>query len=166
MLKVGTFSKIIATGLRAGWVQAAPQLADAVARVRFDMGNSPLLHMMLADYVASGKLDRHVEHMRGIYARKCEALSDSLAKHCREYVRFKRPDGGFFLWVECIGASAADVAREAAVEGLIFPTGANFFRDGEAADDKHLRLAFSTATVEQLSQVGPRLRRAFQRLTK
>ena len=55
---------------------------------------------------------------------------------------------------------------EATVEGLLFPTGANFFRNGEAADRTHLRLAYSTATVEQLGQVGPRLRRAFHRLVK
>ena len=39
-----SFSKILATGLRAGWIQARPEFAEPLTRVRFDMGTSPLVH--------------------------------------------------------------------------------------------------------------------------
>ena len=163
VLKAATFSKIIATGLRVGWVQGRADFIDALVRVRFDMGNSPLLLRAIADYMERGKLDAHVDKMRPVYAEKCEVLCKSLAEHCQPYLSFKKPDGGFFLWAECIGAAAQEVAREAAAEGVIFPVGANFFIDGDKADTTHIRLAFITATLEQLAEVGPRLRRAFER---
>ena len=163
VLKAATFSKVIATGLRLGWVQGRADYINALINVRFDMGNSPVLQRAVADYMESGKLDAHVNEMRPIYAQKCATICRSLEEHCRPYVRFQRPEGGFFIWVECVGASAQDVVREAIQEGLVFPVGSLFFLDGEKDDTEHIRLAFVTATLEQLEEVGPRLSRAFQR---
>jgi DNA-binding transcriptional MocR family regulator len=75
-------------------------------------------------------------------------------EHCAPYVRFRKPEGGFFLWVECIGAPASDVASAAAEEGLIFPLGKHFFNDREKAKDSYLRLAFSNASLEHLGSLG------------
>ena len=151
----------VVVGLRVGWVEARQEYIEAMARVRFDMGNSPLFHRALADYIGSGKLDAHVEKMRPIYAEKCEILTESLLAYCEPYVRFKKPDGGFFLWVECLGARVQGVAKAAAEEGLVCPLGVNFFSDRENSNDNHLRMAFSAAPLEQLAEVGPRLRAAF-----
>ena len=161
VLRLGTLSKTIATGLRVGWVQARPDFIEALQTVRFDMGNSPLFHRALAEYVGSGKLDAHVDRMRPIYAEKCDVLCESLMKHCEPYVRFVKPDGGFFLWVECIGAKASDLARAASEEGLVFPLGSVFFQDRENLDDKHIRLAFSNTPLEELEEFGERLKTAF-----
>lgn len=163
VLKVGSFSKIIAPGLRAGWVQGRLDYVEALARVRYDMGISPLLLRALAEYVGSGKLETHLEEVRPIYAAKCDALARSLEEHCGQYVRFRVPKGGFFLWVECLGVPAREVREAAATEGLSFPSGASFFVNRERDDTSHLRLAFSTASLEDLAEVGPRLRAAFQR---
>ena len=163
VIQVGSFSKVIATGLRVGWIQARLPVIESVGRVRFDMGGSPLLHRALALYVGNGELEPHVDTLRAIYRRKCEALVDSLREHCEPYLRFTAPEGGFFLWAECIGASAQDVAREAAIEGVTFATGSNFYAEREAADTSHIRLALSYAALEELTDVGPRLLRAFQR---
>lgn len=164
VIQVGSFSKVIATGLRVGWVQAPVPVIESVARVRFDMGGSPMLHLALAGYVGDGQLEPHVDTLRDIYSLKGETLVATLRKHCEPYLRFAVPEGGFFLWAECIGASAQEVAREAAVEGLTFATGANFFAEREAADTSHLRLALSYASLEELEEVGPRFLRAFQRV--
>ena len=67
--------------------------------------------------------------LRGIYRRKCVALVSTLREHCHPYLRFEEPAGGFFLWAECVGASAQDVAREGAEEGLIFAMGSSFYKD-------------------------------------
>ncbi len=163
VIQVGSFSKIIATGLRVGWVQARLPVIESLGRVRFDMGGSPLLHRALAHYAGSGDLETHVDGLRGIYRRKCAALVASLRENCHPYVRFDEPAGGFFLWAECVGASAQDVAREAAEEGLVFAMGSNFFKDKEAADTSHLRLALSYASLEEMEDVGPRFQRAFER---
>ena len=134
VIQVGSFSKIIATGLRVGWIQARLPVIESVGRMRFDMGGSPLLHRALAHYVGSGEVEPHVDMLRGIYRRKCEALVSTLREHCEPYLRFEEPAGGFFLWAECIGATAQDVAEAGAQEGLTFATGSNFYKEREAAD--------------------------------
>ena len=164
VLRVGSFSKVAATGLRIGWVQARPDFINALSRVRYDMGTSPILLRAMARYLRTGQLETHVEEMRELYAAKCRALCDSLEEHCSRYVRFTRPDGGFFLWLECLGASASEVRVAAADEGLIFPSGAAFFHDPDKSRDRYLRLAFSAASVEQMKQVGPRLAAAFRKV--
>lgn len=163
ILKVGTFSKPIATGLRIGWVQGREDFIDALGRVKYDMGNSPVLLRALGEYLEKKLLDKHLEAMRPLYKAKCEALCESLEEHCSQYVRFVKPDGGFFLWVECIGPKSKEVMEQAAKLGLIFPVGANFFLEQEKDDTSHLRLAYSTASVDELRRVGPLMREAFVR---
>ena len=80
MITVGTFSKVIATGLRVGWVHARPEVIDVVARMRFDMGNSAVLHHMLAEYLDGGRLDDHIEQMRALYAEKMDILASALTE--------------------------------------------------------------------------------------
>ena len=164
VLRVGSFSKVAATGLRVGWVQARPDIISALTKVRYDMGTSPIILRAMARYLRTGHLETHLEEMRRLYALKLKTLCDSLEEHCSQYVRFTRPEGGFFLWLECIGASASEVRVAAADEGLIFPSGATFFHDPGKARDKYLRLAFSSASVEQMKQVGPRLAAAFRKV--
>ena len=83
MLKVGTFSKPIATGLRIGWVQGREDFIDALGRVKYDMGNSPVLLRALAEYVGSQKLEEHLEEMRPCTKRsamRCAAAWRSTAR--------------------------------------------------------------------------------------
>ena len=163
ILRVGTFSKPIATGLRVGWVQAREDFIDALSRVKFDMGSSPLLLRALADYVGSGSMDAHLDEMQVLYKAKCEALCRSLVEHCPDDLQFTKPQGGFFLWVKSLEADAQALARCAAEEGLVFPAGSVFFLNGREDDTSHVRLAFSTASVEDIAQVGSRMRRALER---
>ena len=128
------------------------------------MGGSPLLHRALAHYVGAGELEPHADKVRELYQQKCKALVKSLSEHCEPYLQFEVPDGGFFLWADCIGATAQEIAREAAIEGVTFAAGSNFFANREEAGTTHIRLALSYASIKDLEQVGPRLRDAFRRV--
>jgi 2-aminoadipate transaminase len=163
VLKIGTFSKPIATGLRVGWVQGRADFIQALSQVRFDMGNSPLLLQALAEYVGSGELDRHLEQMRPLYRAKCDALCESLLENCGDHLSFRKPDGGFFVWVECRGVPAATLTAAAAEAGLAFPTGAMCYLGREKDDTSHIRLALSSAGLEDMKLVGPRMRDAVSR---
>jgi 2-aminoadipate transaminase len=160
VLKIGTFSKPIATGLRVGWVQGRADFIQALSQMRFDMGNSPLMLRALGEYVGSGELDRHLEQMRPLYSAKCDALCESLLEHCGDHLSFRKPDGGFFVWVECRGVNAATLTAAAAEVGLAFPTGAMCYLGREKDDTSHIRLALSSASLEDMDLVGPRMRDA------
>jgi 2-aminoadipate transaminase len=162
VLRAGTFSKTIATGLRVGWVQGRADFVSACVQMRFDMGASPLLHRMLAEFVASGEWERHIAKVRALYAQKCDALSHGLLEECESYARFVRPQGGFFVWLRCReGLSASQVQRIAMEEGVMVVSGRSFFAEG--GDDSYLRLAFSTVSPAELHEGARRLGRAFSR---
>ncbi len=161
VITVGSFSKTIATGLRVGWVHARPDLIELISRLRFDMGNSPLLHHMLFYYVDGGRLDEHLERMRALYAEKLDILAGALTELAEPYLTFRRPSGGFFLWVRLQrGLTAEAVQRAGIEEGVVFPLGATFFPDRQDGGDRHLRLAFSWTAKEDLRVGAERLARA------
>ena len=163
VIKMCSFSKIVATGLRSGWIQARAEFTEPLTRVRFDMGNSPLVHYALADLILSGELDNHVDAMRSLYKNKCQALIKSLRQYCDPYIEVVEPEGGYFLWVKCKQGNALDVTHAAAAEGLVFPSGSVFYLDRDQ-NTTHIRLAYTRAPFEQLEESGKRLQRAFEKV--
>ena len=164
VLKLGTFSKVIATGLRAGWVQGRADYIESMGRVRFDMGTSPLIIHMLNEYIGSGKLEPHIEKMKLIYGKKAETLTTSLLENCGPNVKVNKPGGGFFLWFEVVGTTTEEVLKASVEEGLLFTAGSEFYLD-KSTDTTHGRMAFSNASLDQLEEIGRRLGRALQKAT-
>ena len=163
VIKMCSFSKILATGLRSGWIQARDELAEPLTKVRFDMGNSPLVHYALADLIGSGKLDTHINSMRALYKSKCQTMIDSLKKYCGPYIELDEPEGGYFLWVKCTQINAFDLIQAAAEEGVVFPLGSIFYVDS-SLDTSHFRLAFTRAPFEHLEEAGKRIGKAFEKV--
>ena len=165
VISVGTFSKIIATGLRVGWIHGDPRVLDHVLRMSFDMGNSPLLHHMLTDFMSSGQLDEHIISMRSLYQEKCSALANGLRDYCEPYLTFKEPLGGFFMWINLQhGLDPKSVQAAAVEEGLIAPSGHAFFPHQEEMDSRSIRLAYSWAQKADLEEAAKRLGRACERV--
>ena len=152
VITAGTFSKVIAPGLRVGWLQARPELLNMLMPARFDMGNSPLQHRMLYEFMISGELAAHVARMRAVYRTKMQALAGALRDGCGEAVQFTEPAGGFFLWLRLADPLQAQRVQEQALErGVLFPVGRGFFpAEGPCPDSEYLRLAYSRVGVEEL----------------
>lgn len=151
-IKVSSFSKIVATGLRMGWTMGPASLVSRMAAVRYDMGTSPFQGRILAEMIRNGDLDRHVANLRGIYKRKLERVEDALRRYCADYCTYQRPRGGFFLWLALHpGLSSREVQRVANEKGVIVGQGPQFFVDPTTTTD-HLRLAFSYVPYEDIEQ--------------
>ena len=152
VITAGTFSKVIAPGLRVGWLQARPELLSLLMPARFDMGNSPLQHRMLYEFMVSGELEAHVVRMRSLYRTKMRTLAGALRELCGAAVQFIEPAGGFFLWLRLTEPLKAREVQEQALErGVVFPVGRGFFPvEGPDPDAEYLRLAYSRVGVEDL----------------
>ena len=158
VLTVATFSKILATGLRVGWMVAPPEWIQFFSRMRFDMGQSVLIHRMLVEFMKDGRLEKHVDQMRALYAEKVRVLCDGLDEFAADYVRFDRPGGGFYLWVELQRGLKSDaVWRAGAAEGVWFPGGTSFFPDRVDPTGEHVRLAFPWTPLEELREGARRI---------
>lgn len=150
-VKVSSFSKIIATGLRMGWAMGPAPLISRMASVRFDMGSSPFQGRVIAEMITNGDMDRHIERLRGIYLRKLERVESALQDYCADYCTYERPLGGFFLWLLLRpGMSSRDVQLAANERGVIIGQGPQFFADGKATN--HIRLAFSYVAMEDIEE--------------
>ncbi len=150
-IKVSSFSKIIATGLRMGWVMGPPALVSRIAALRYDMGTSPFLGRIVAEMIRNGDLDRHIVNLRRTYLKKLERVEDALAKYTSEYATYVRPLGGFFLWLQLRpDLNSRDVQMAANERGVIVGQGPQFFADGKATN--HIRLAFSYVAMEEIEE--------------
>jgi 2-aminoadipate transaminase len=177
VVKIGTFSKIVAPGLRVGWCQAHPSVIAALVATRCDMGTSPLLQHVLERLGRGGFLDNHITSVRCVYADKNDLVLQALAAHCGASCSWDAPKGGFFVWVEAgqeIDPSAlGDAARD---EGVTF-VGGHVFAAEQAmvegprlawgpGDSHYLRLAFSSVPEAQIEEGVRRLGRALVRATR
>ena len=162
VLKCGTFSKIIATGLRIGWIQGRKDYIDATLRMRFDNGTSPFVCRIIAAYIEGGTLEPHIEKMAGVYKAKCEAMLSALSETCSGIATWTEPEGGFFIWLTFDERKKlADVLRACNEEAVAVVPGTSFFADGSG--QHNIRLAFSNVAEDQITEGIRRLARALTR---
>lgn len=156
VVKLGTFSKQIATGLRLGWNLAAPEVVRALVSMRFDMGSSPFTSRFVLEYLRRGYLDEHLPRMIDLYRRKRDLMLAALEEHCSPYCRWQRPEGGFFLWLRLREPRAQEVVDAAYHEGVMVVPGNWFFADGRDPGDC-VRLNFSYVAEEEIPEAIRRL---------
>lgn len=161
VIRCGTFSKIIATGLRVGWIMGATEYVDATARMRFDNGTSPFASRIIAAYIEQGFHEPHVAKMCGVYRAKCDAMLNALEETCSTRATWTRPEGGFFVWMTLPDSvNPAKLAEAAAAEGVQYIPGKSFFADGRGSHN--VRLAYSYMTEAEINEAIRRLSRAIE----
>ena len=149
---LGSFSKVLAPGLRLGYIVAPPSVFPKLlqAKQAADLHSPGFNQRMVAEVIKDGFLDRHVPTIRALYKRQCAAMLAALEKEMAGLgVEWNSPDGGMFLWVRLpAGMEAIDLLPKAVDKGVAFVPGAAFYAD--QADPHTLRLSFVTASVEQI----------------
>jgi 2-aminoadipate transaminase len=154
VVKVDSFSKILAPALRLGWVSADPEVTRALGSVRGDLGVSQWIARAVARYMDEGKLDPHVAMVNALYREKRDVAVGALREHCGPWVDFDVPDGGFFLWIELSpDVDGEQVMRKAYSEGVMCRPGERFFGESDAdAHKQWFRLAFVMVPKDELER--------------
>ncbi|MBU4318597.1 MAG: PLP-dependent aminotransferase family protein [Proteobacteria bacterium] len=165
VLTVGTFSKVLATGIRIGWIHAHPDAINLFTRMKFDMGQNQMALHMMGRFLEKGHLESHVEKMRVLYKKKMILAADFLSENLSDHIEFNRPSGGFYLWVKLKpGLSARSVWRTATQEGVAVNQGYTFIPDYRQGDGEYIRIAFSWTPMYQLEEALDRLKTAILRV--
>lgn len=156
----GSFSKTLAPGLRIGYLVAAKPLIRKLVLVKqaADLHSSTLNQMAIAE-VAPEIFRDQVERVRRTYRQRRDLLLAALEKHMPAGVRWTRPEGGMFVWVDLPEGmdGAALLARSLETEKVAFVPGQAFHPDGSGANT--LRLSFSCASPEMIEEGMARLGR-------
>jgi len=151
-LYLGSFSKILAPGLRLGYVVAPKALYPKLlqAKQAADLHTPSFNQRVVAEVLKDGFIDRHVPTIRALYKRQCEAMLAALDREMAGLgVTWNRPAGGMFLWAQLPkGMDAVQLLPHAVDKNVAFVPGAAFYAANPVQET--LRLSFVTSTVEQI----------------
>ena len=145
VLSVGSFSKILAPGLRLGWIQAAPLLlARLITSGLVDSGGG-LNHFtsnIVRVVLEQGWQESHLAHLRTVYQRRLQAMQTALQAHWGGVVRFVAPQGGFFFWLALAdGVDTAVLLSRAHQHRVGYQPGIKF--SSQQGLHNYLRLCFA-----------------------
>ncbi|CAM8634799.1 ARO8 Transcriptional regulators containing a DNA-binding HTH domain and an aminotransferase domain (MocR family) and their eukaryotic orthologs [Comamonadaceae bacterium] len=159
---LGSFSKVLAPGLRMGFIVAPkavyPKLLQA--KQAADLHSPGFNQRLIFEVMQNGFLDRHVPTIRSLYKAQRDAMLEALAKHFPESqgpdsanadstFTWNTPAGGMFLWARLpAGMNAVDLLPHAVDKGVAFVPGAPFYAGN--ADARAMRLSFVTPSVEEI----------------
>jgi DNA-binding transcriptional MocR family regulator len=169
VIRIGSFAKSVAPGLRLGYVTATPQIVSRMATGGLLDSGGGMNHFaatVLAEYAASGDYVRQVERFRAAYRTQRDRLLDGLTAHLPDTASWSRPGGGYFVWVELPPGLTADRLLPVAIDrGMAFLPAHRFFLDDSQAPGA-LRLAFSMYPAETLEDASARLGGAISSMTR
>lgn len=163
IVHLGTFSKVLAPGLRIGYIIAPEELHFKLVQAKqaTDLHTPSLTQRIAYEVIRDGFLDTHIPTIRQLYSAQCEAMLASLARHMPEGVNWNRPEGGMFIWVKLPAGFDSMALLDAAIaRNVAFVPGAPFFADDAQANT--LRLSFVTVPPEKIeigiAQLGALIR--------
>jgi len=150
---LGSFSKILAPGLRLGYAVAPAPVYDLLVQAKqaADMHSSTLAQHLVLDLLRTGMLAAHLDDVRTRYRQGRDAMAQALHMHMRDLATWQVPEGGMFFWLtlapEIDGAAMLPLAIK---RGVSFVPGVAFF----AGSPMHhsIRLSFVTEPAERIAQ--------------
>ncbi|HMQ33223.1 MAG TPA: PLP-dependent aminotransferase family protein [Chloroflexaceae bacterium] len=163
--RLGSYAKVLAPGLRLGWMHAAPELVRRCAGSGMLDSGGGVNHFtahVVASLLEAGRLDAHIAGLRDVWRGRRDALLGGLARHLPRDCFWQPPLGGYFVWVRLppeLDAAALLPAAETA--GVAYLPGERFFAEGGGRS--FLRLSFSLLPPEQLEEGARRLGAALSR---
>ena len=154
VIYLGSFSKILAPGLRLGYVIAPPALYSKLlqAKQAADLHTPGFNQRVVVEVIKDGFLDQHVPTIRARYHAQRDAMLAALARELGPTgAEWTRPVGGMFVWVRLPeGLNAQALLPKAVDAGMAFVPGAPFY--ASEPDARTLRLSFVTSTPAQIDQ--------------
>src|SRR6516162_8702872 len=153
VIYLSTFSKVLAPGLRLGWIVAPPDVITRLVQLKqsTDLHTSTFNQMVAYQVAKDGFLDEHVKTIRACYKERRDAMLAALDDFFPPEVKWTHPQGGLFLWVTLpAGVDCMRLFDEALKHNVAFVPGQPFFAQGDSGS--HMRLNFSNATPEMLRE--------------
>jgi len=163
VIYLGSFSKVLAPGLRCGWIVAAKPLLERIeiAKQAADLCSGMLDQSIVDEYVADGELAPQIERVRAFYRGKRGILLEELERHFSGRAHWTPADGGLFTFVTMHDdVDTAARINDAVANGVAFIPGGPFFVDGSGRNT--MRLTFAKESDERIREGVGRLAQVFE----
>lgn len=150
VLYAGSFSKILAPGLRVAYCVGPKQiLAKMTVGKQASDTHTPCLNQMIVDeWFKKYDVEAHITKIQGIYKKKLELMCDCIDRELGDFVEYVRPEGGIFIWCKLPDDVNMTEFVKKAVEKKVAVVPGNAFLTDENAETQYIRLNFSTPTDE------------------
>jgi GntR family transcriptional regulator/MocR family aminotransferase len=155
---VGTLSKVLAAGLRIGYIVAPPDVMERIAAIRslLDIQGDHAMDAAIASLIEDGELQRHVARTRRIYAARRDILADALYRALGDKAGFTIPAGGMAMWVHFVPpVDTESWARRSLARGVWWYTGKRYAFDQKPAPCA--RFSFAWLNERELPEAVKRL---------
>ena len=163
VVSMGSFSKILAPGMRLGWIQTSVKLRDKLMASGFVNSGGSINHFsshIVRHAIDRGLLESHLTQLRITYRARAEAMDGALKQHFDGLARWQRPGGGYFFWLRSHDSVDTGALRTKASElETGFHYGAAFSNKGELSNC--LRLCFAHYNEEDIQKGIARMRPLF-----
>ena len=161
VLSMGTFSKIMAPGLRLGWIQAPDRLMETALDSGWINSGGSVNHItshIVRHAIDMGLQESLIGQLRDRYRERVVAMDESLHEHLSQHARWARPDGGYFFWLEMDPGINVRALRLRAFDfGVGFQPGEVFSSSGEFSN--FIRLSFAHYGEDDIREGVSRLAR-------
>lgn len=162
VISLGSFSKILAPGLRLGWLQTHVSVMTRIVSagvLESGGGMNPFTSTIVRNVIESGNLERNIERLRTTFAHRIKAMSECLRKYIPS-AEFSTPHGGYFFWVRIPNVDTAELRNKAADHHVGLRPGLLFSSNGGLKD--YMRLSVSFYDEYQLEEGLQRLSGCFK----
>ena len=153
VIYAGSFSKILAPGIRVAYAVVPNKMAGAftIGKQVSDVHTGVLNQMIVSRWFDEYDVDAHIENIKGIYRKKLNLMCDCLDKFCPE-IEYVRPEGGLFIWAKLPeGVDMMSYVKELINFKVAVVPGSSFMTD-DTAPCSYIRLNFSTPSEENIEK--------------
>jgi 2-aminoadipate transaminase len=164
VFRIQTFSKLLAPGLRIGWIDVDPELQKLAvnAKQAVDTCTNVPNQLAVSHLLASNVLQSHLGRLLPLYAERKTAMIEALTSTFGDSLQHTEPEGGFFVWASFVGELAhlntQDLFPAALAEGVAYVPGGAFSQDTDLSNS--LRLCFATSSPDRIYEGVQRLKRS------
>ena len=163
VLSLGSFSKILAPGMRLGWIQTSGEMRESLITNGFVNSGGSINHIsshLVREAIDLGLLTEHVAKLRDIYRSRANAMHDALLEHFADVATWSKPEGGYFFWLRCLNSIDTAPLRERAFDVEVGFQPGRVFSSCDGLDD-YFRLSFAHYGEADIAEGVRRLRPLF-----
>ncbi|MCG8350250.1 MAG: PLP-dependent aminotransferase family protein [Chloroflexales bacterium] len=167
IIRLGSFAKILAPGLRLGWLLAAPEIVQRCVKSGLLDSGGGVNHFtaqIVGTFLELNLLDKHVATLRVAYKQRRDALLSALRRYLPTDCTWRTPQGSFFVWIRLpANRDSAALLPQAEAAGVSYLPGALFHASG--GGKRYLRLSFALLPAAEMEEGARRLGAFFQTLS-